>query len=140
MSTADTLDDVRSALEESDYGTFLQDEASLSVSLIANRCYEKLADEFLYLKAQSVEPLTSFLDFISREKMIDNVCMIIQGALNKKTPIELADKLHPLGAFDGMNVIMKEEFDVQQGFDEVYQIFLADTPIGPYFEEYLKEA
>ena len=26
------------------------------------------------------------------------------------------------------------------GFDDVYRIFLVDTPIGPYFEEYLKEA
>lgn len=140
MSTADTLDDVRSALEETDYGTFLQDEASLSVSLIANRCYEKLADEFHYLKAQSVEPLTSFLDFIAREKMIDNVCMIIQGALNKKAPHEMQEKIHPLGVFDGMNIIMSENFDVQGGFDDVYKIFLVDTPIGPYFEDYLKHA
>ena len=26
------------------------------------------------------------------------------------------------------------------GFDEVYDIFLVDTPSGPYREEYLKEA
>ena len=26
------------------------------------------------------------------------------------------------------------------GFDDVYRIFLVDTPIGPYFEEYLREA
>ncbi|CAE7549013.1 VHA-d1 [Symbiodinium natans] len=35
---------------------------------------------------------------------------------------------------------MSESFDVQGGFDDVYRIFLVDTPIGPYFEEYLKEA
>jgi len=39
-----------------------------------------------------------------------------------------------------MKVIMQEEFDVQGGFDDIYHIFLADTPIGPYFEAYLKEA
>eukprot|EP00811_Abedinium_folium_P036118 NODE_8857_length_1464_cov_11.495138.p1 GENE.NODE_8857_length_1464_cov_11.495138~~NODE_8857_length_1464_cov_11.495138.p1 ORF type:complete len:419 (-),score=155.15 NODE_8857_length_1464_cov_11.495138:206-1420(-) len=140
ISTADTLEDVRSALEETDYGTFLQDEGHLSVSVISKRCYDKLADEFRYLRAQCVEPLTTFLDFISREKMIDNVCMIIQGALNNKAPRELAEKIHPLGIFDGMNTIMSESFDVQSGFDDVYKIFLVDTPIGPYFEEYLKEA
>lgn len=37
-----------------------------------------------YLKAQTVEPLTTFMDFIAREKMIDNVCMIIQGRLPMK--------------------------------------------------------
>ena len=35
---------------------------------------------------------------------------------------------------------MSETFDVQGGFDDVYRIFLVDTPIGPYFEEYLKES
>ena len=34
----------------------------------------------------------------------------------------------------------QESFDVQGGFDDVYRIFLVDTPIGAYFEEYLKEA
>merc|ERR1712039_376822 len=72
--------------------------------------------------------------------MIDNVCMIIQGALNGKAPVELQEKIHPLGVFEGMKVIMSETFDVQGGFDDVYRIFLVDTPIGPYFEEYLKEA
>jgi len=76
---------------------------------------------------------------IQREKMIDNICMIIQGSLNNKAPSELQDKIHPLGEFEGMKVIMSETFDVQGGFDEVYRIFLADTPIGPYFDEYLRD-
>jgi V-type H+-transporting ATPase subunit d len=141
ISTADTLDDVRSALEETDYGTFLQDEPSpLLVSTISKKCFEKVADEFRYLKAQTNEPLTTFMDFIAREKMIDNVCMIISGALNNKAPMDLQEKIHPLGVFDGMKVIMSETFDVQGGFDDVYNIFLVDSPIGQYFEEYLKEA
>lgn len=141
LGTSDNLEDMRSALEETDYGTFLQDEPSpLLVSTISKKCYEKLADEFRYLKAQTVEPLTTFMDFVAREKMIDNVCMIIQGALNNKAPVELQEKVHPLGVFEGMKVIMSETFDVQGGFDDVYRIFLVDTPIGPYFEEYLKEA
>merc|ERR1711957_605892 len=71
---------------------------------------------------------------------IDNVCMIIQAALNGKAPAEMQEKIHPLGIFDGMKVIMSESFDVQGGFDDLYRIFLVDTPIGKYFEEYLKEA
>lgn len=139
LQAADSLDDVRSALEETDYGSFLQDEPTVFVSTIYKKCYEKLADEFKFLKAQTCEPLTTFMDFISREKMIDNVCMIIQGSLNKKAPVEMQDKLHPLGIFEGMRVIMSESFDVSGGFEQVYQIFLVDTPIGPYFEEYLLE-
>lgn len=80
------------------------------------------------------------MDFIAREKMIDNVCMIIQGALNNKAPKDIAEKIHPMGRFEGMNAIMSESFDVQGGFDDVYQIFLVQTPIGPYFEEFIGSA
>merc|ERR1719253_2245042 len=114
IGAAETLDDVRSALEETDYGTFLQDEPSpLLVSTVARKCYEKMADEFMFVKAQSTEPLTTFLDFIQREKMIDNVIMIIQCALNNKAPVDMLDKIHPMGVFDSMKDIMKETFDVQ---------------------------
>jgi V-type H+-transporting ATPase subunit d len=70
--------------------------------------------------------------------MIDNVVMIIQGAINNKSPKELEAKIHPLGVFDGMKVIMSESFDVSGGFDDLYNIFLIDSPIGKYFDEYLQ--
>merc|ERR1712086_370223 len=98
MGTSDSLEDLRSALEETDYGNFLQDEEKLHVSTISKKCYEKLADEFRYVKAQTVEPLTTFLDFIAREKMIDNIIVLVQGALNNKAPKDLEDKIHPIGA------------------------------------------
>lgn len=141
LGQCDSLEDIRSALEETSYGTFLQDEpVPLLVSTISKKCYDKLADEFRYVKAQTVEPLTSFMDFIAREKMIDNVCTLIQGAQNKKAPAALKEKIHPLGVFEGMDLIMSETFDVQDGFDDVYRTILVDCPIGAYFEAYLKEA
>jgi len=140
LGACDSLEDMRSSLEETDYGTFLQDEpAPVLVSTISKKCYEKLSDEFRYLKAQTVEPLTTIMDFIAREKMIDNVCMIIQGALNDKAPKDIKEKISPLGVFDNMKEIMSENMG-EGGFDELYRIFLVDTPVGPYFEEYLKSA
>lgn len=142
MATSETLEDLRSALGETDYGTFLQDEPSpIMVSTISRKCYDKLADEFLYLKAQTVEPATTIIDFIAREKMIDNVVTIVQGVLNDKKPADMKTKMHPLGVFDGMSVMMADTFDVsQRGFEDIYRIFLIDTPIGPYFDEFLKMA
>merc|ERR1719203_2769242 len=58
--------------------------------------------------------------------------------MNQKAPHEMIEKLHPLGRFEGEKVIMSESFDTQGGFDEMYKIVLQDTPIGPYFEEYLE--
>lgn len=142
LATSETLEDLRSALEETDYGTFLQDEPSpIMVSTISRKCYDKLADEFLFLKAQTVEPATTIIDFIAREKMIDNVVTIVQGVLNDKKPADMKDKMHPLGIFDGLFVMMADTFDVsQRGFEDIYRIFLCDTPIGPYFDEFLKMA
>jgi len=141
LGSCDSLEDVRSALEETDYGNFLQDEPSpVLVSTVAKNSYEKLADEFNYLRAQSTEPLTTFLDFMAREKMIDNVCIIIQCALNGKAPHEMQEKIHPMGVFESMKDVMKEQFDVQGGFEEVYRIFLVDTPIAKYFDEFLRTA
>lgn len=142
LATSETLEDLRSALEETDYGTFLQDEPSpIMVSTISKKCYDKLADEFLFLKAQTVEPATTIIDFIAREKMIDNVVTIVQGVLNDKKPADMKEKMHPLGIFDGLFVMMADTFDVSQhGFEDIYRIFLCDTPIGPYFDEFLKMA
>jgi len=141
LRTSDSLEDLRSALEETDYGDFLRDEEKLHVSTISKKCYEKLADEFKYVKAQSVEPLTTFLDFIAREKMIDNLVVLVQGALNNKAPKDLEDKIHPIGKFDkaAMNMILSDSFDPQGGFDDIYRIFLQDTPIGPYFAKFLED-
>lgn len=52
----------------------------------------------------------------------------------------MVEKIHPMGVFESMKDVMKESFDVQGGFEDVYRIFLVDTPIGKYFEAYLKEA
>lgn len=142
LATADTLEDLRSALEETDYGTFLQEEQPpIMVNTITSKCFEKLADEFKFVKAQSVEPATTVLDFIAREKMIDNLVTVVQGVMNQKKPAEMKEKMHPIGIFEGLHVMMKDDFDVsQRGFEEIYRIFLCDTPIGPYFDEYLKIA
>jgi V-type H+-transporting ATPase subunit d len=139
LATADTLEDVRSALEDTDYGTFMQDEPSpIGINTVVSKCREKLADEFKFLKAQAVEPLSTFMDFIAREKMIENIVMLIQGTLNGKPPRELLEKVNPLGYFEGMKIICGESFDVSSGFEDVYKIVLVDTPVGPYFEEFLK--
>lgn len=139
LATADTLEDVRSALEDTDYGTFMQDEPSpIGLTTVTTKCREKLADEFKFLQAQAVEPLATFLDFIAREKMIENVVMLIQGTLNNKPPRELLEKINPLGYFEGLKTICGENFEGSQGFEDVYKIVLIDTPVGQYFEEFLK--
>ncbi len=53
-------------LAGTDYGDFLQNEPSpLHTTTIAEKCTQKLVEEFEYLRANSYEPLTTFLDYIT---------------------------------------------------------------------------
>lgn len=79
----------------------------------------------------------TFMDFVQREKMIDNVVNLLQGALNNKPVTELLAKADPLGYFEEMKTI--PSLDLTQGYDDLYHTILIDTPVGPYFEQVLKD-
>ena len=137
LGTCESLEDVRSALEDTDYGSFLQDEpAPLLVPRIVQKCKEKLADEFFFLKCQAVGDLEKFLEFVKMDRMIDNVMMIIQGTLNNKSVKELLARVDPLGYFEELKTI--PSIDIAHGLDDLYKTILIDTPIGKYFQDFLE--
>lgn len=137
MGMADTLEDLRSVLEDSDYGSFLQDEpVPLAVTTIVLKCRERMADDFRYLRSQACGPLEKFLDFITVEKMIDNTVGLIQGTLNRKSAQELLVRVDPLGWFPEMQLIGTMDFTAS--YDDLYRTLLIDTPLGGYFEQYLE--
>lgn len=136
MKTAENLDDLRAILESTDYGSaFYNERGTINTAMITKRCNERLAEEFEYLRQQSDGKLALFLDFIAREKMIDNIIALLQGASNKKTPEELMDRIDPIGWFRGIEAIVNS--DMCQSIEELYRIILCDTPIGPYLERFL---
>lgn len=138
LMMAETLEDLRSALEDTDYGGFLQDEPSpLAVTTIGARCREKMADEFRALQAQANYPMNRFLEFIVAERMIDNVVSLIQGAINKKGPEELLSRADPLGWTTEMKALLT--IDASTGYEELYRTVLIETPVGRYFEGYLDQ-
>ncbi|CAD7933363.1 unnamed protein product [Amoebophrya sp. A25] len=138
LGACESLEDVRTALDDTDYSGFLQDEPSpLEISTIIAKAKQKLADEFNYIKYQATDPqLVEFMTFVQKEKMIDNVVNLLQGALNGKPAVELLAKADPLGYFEEMRTI--PSLDLTQGYEDLYQTILIDTPVGPYFEEVLK--
>ncbi|KAF4664241.1 hypothetical protein FOL47_005228 [Perkinsus chesapeaki] len=136
IANGENLEDLRTALEDTDYGTFLQDEPSpLQVSTIMRKCHERLAEEFDYVRAQSVGEMAKFMDYVRQEAMIDNVVMLIQGTINNKNPKELLARCDPLGYFEEMKTIPGMDFT--HGYEDLYRTILIDTPLGPYFEEFL---
>ncbi len=137
IGAGDNLEDVRTALDETDYADFVQDEPSpLLPATIVSRCREKLAHDFKYVRTQVSGDLGTFLDYIRYEKMIDNIVMIVQGTISNKSPKELLSRVDPLGWFDELRTI--PSMDYTHGYDDLYRTILIDTPIAPYFREFLE--
>lgn len=57
--------------------------------------------------------------------MIDNVVMLITGALKQRDVSELLPRCHPLGAFDQMAAVC-----IARTPTELYSTILVDTPLG----------
>jgi len=130
LTQCETLDDMKLQLQSTTYGDFLENEPSpLHTTTIAEKCTAVMVDEFNYLRAHSVQPLSKFLDYITYNYMIDNVVLLINGTLHKRDPEELKDKCHPLGLFDAM-----ESITVEYNTADLYNNVLVDTPLGPYLQ------
>ncbi|KAG6620312.1 H - or Na -translocating F-type, V-type and A-type ATPase (F-ATPase) Superfamily [Phytophthora cinnamomi] len=142
LTQCESLEDVKLNLQETDYDQFLADESgTISPGLIQAGTTNKLVEEFNFLRAQAMEPLGQFLDFITYEYMIDNVILLLKGTLNGRDVNELIGQLHPLGKFDEsiMRSICTFEPNAK-GYSDLYETVLIDTPIGTYFSQFLEES
>ena len=123
--------DARLHLQQTDYGDFLSNEPSpLAVTTVAEKCTERLVEEFEHLRCQASEPLSTFLTYITYGYMIDNIVLLITGTLHERETEELLEKCHPLGWFDGMRALC-----AAQSVQELYDMVLVDTPLAPYFKD-----
>lgn len=132
----ETLEDLKLHLQSTDYGNFLANEASpLTVSVIDDKLKEKLVVEFEHIRNQAVEPLSTFLDYITYSYMIDNIILLITGTLHQRAISELIPKCHPLGSFEQMEAI-----NIASTPADLYNAVLVDTPLAPYFIDCISEA
>ncbi|KAF9427380.1 H(+)-transporting V0 sector ATPase subunit d [Entomortierella beljakovae] len=132
LTQCETLEDVKLQLAASDYGPLLQNEAHISTSLLAQKCTDKLVQEFNYIRAHAVAPLSHFLDYLTYAYMIDNVILLITGTLHERDTHELLERCHPLGVFDSMPALC-----VATNVAELYNSVLVETPLAPYFKDCL---
>lgn len=124
-----TATDFRMQLSSTDYGNFLANEPlPLSTSTIADKATERLVSEFHYLRTNAVEPLATFMDYITYAYMIDNVILLTLGTLHERDTHELLERCHPLGVFDTMPALC-----VAGNVEELYHSVLVETPLGMCF-------
>jgi len=133
LRQCESIDDMKMHLASTDYGNFLQNEPSpISSSTLQDKCTERLVDEFNFLRAQAVEPLATFMEYITYKYMIDNIMLVLTGTLNNRDTNELLEKCHPLGKFDSMATLC-----IASTASELYRMVLVDTPLGKYFSDCL---
>lgn len=131
----ETLEDLKLHLQSTDYGNFLANEPSpLAVSVIDDKLREKLVIEFQHLRNHCLEPLATFLDYMTYGYMIDNIILLITGTLHQRPISELITKCHPLGSFEQMEAI-----HIASTPAELYNAVLVDTPLAPYFIDCILE-
>lgn len=64
--------------------------------------------------------------------MIDNVILLITGALHERDTQDLLEKCHPLGKFEAMAAL-----SVASNVADLFNLVLVETPIAPYFKNCL---
>ena len=120
-------------LSSTDYGNFLANEPSpISTSTINDKATQVLVDQFNYMRSNAVEPLSTFLDYITYAYMIDNVVLLITGTLHERDTHELLERCHPLGVFDTMPALC-----VATNVEELYQSVLVETPLGSFLYRHI---
>lgn len=140
LTQCETLDDMKLNLTETDYSETLADTGTVNPATLQAAAVNKLVTEFQYLRSQAVEPLTTFLDFITYEYMIENIMLLLKGTLSGRDINELMAQCHPLGMFKESTMRSIPTFESNaSGYADLYQTVLVDTPVGPYFAQFLAE-
>jgi len=131
LMQCEKLEDMKLHLAATAYGDFLADApAPLETSVIIEKATERMAIEFNHIKNASVTPLTEFLDYLSYSYMIDNTILLISGTMHNRSPEELIEKAHPLGAFEGM-----ASLTINTTVEDRYKWLMVETPLAPYFKK-----
>lgn len=133
LMQCENLEDMKMHLSSTEYGDFLQNESVVTTAILNQRCLDKLVRNFTYLRAHAAEPLATFLDYITYGYMIDNIMLLITGALHERDISELIAKCHPLGMFENIGALS------DKNLSELYNTVIVDTPLAPYFAKCLSE-
>nr|XP_036851707.1 V-type proton ATPase subunit d 2 isoform X1 [Manis javanica] len=127
--------DVKIHLQTTDYGNFLANQTNpLTVSKIDTEMKKKLCREFEYFQNHSLEPLSTFFTYMTCSYMIDNVILLMNGALQKKSVKEILGKCHPLGRFTEMEAV-----NIAETPTDLFNAVLVETPLAPFFQDCMSE-
>lgn len=133
LSQSESITDLCFNLQNTDYGSTLSgDGVSVDIEFIETRLRHKHVEQYNYLRENATEPLSTFLEYIRYEHMIDNVALLISGLNNHRSMKKLLTLCHPLGYFDQLEAI-----EVASSTEELFNAVLIDTPIAKFISHSL---
>eukprot|EP00457_Paulinella_chromatophora_P004758 gb/GEZN01004771.1/.p1 GENE.gb/GEZN01004771.1/~~gb/GEZN01004771.1/.p1 ORF type:complete len:405 (-),score=70.25 gb/GEZN01004771.1/:577-1791(-) len=137
LCNCENLEDVKLTLGDTDYASVLQNISKLTPEVILDRCKQKTLDEFEFIRGSATGALATFLDFITYEFLIKNICFVITGLIKGSDPETLLSKIHPLGRSPHIKSILTFENQTSSdGLLDLYRTVLVETPVARYFEIY----
>ncbi|KAG8348911.1 putative vacuolar ATP synthase [Trypanosoma vivax] len=130
LAQCDSLGDMKSQLQVTDYGNFLQNEGQqqLTARVIVERAQEHYVAQLTELRGWATPPLSQFLTFIAYEHMIANVLKLVIAKKNGRDNMNLLMRCHPLGWFPEL-ACLTAATDVR----EMFEVVLIDSPISRFF-------
>ena len=135
LAQCDTLEDVKLILQATEYNDFLNDEIGpLHATTFGDACTRQMVSQFNHIRAQCVEPLATFMDYMTYQYMIDNIVLLITGTMNEKDLTDLREKFHPLGLYDEKKGLL-ESSSASRTIKELKDDVLIETPLAPYLRE-----
>ena len=121
-------------------------------STVRKCALRKLANEWMFMRAQATQPLAQFMDYTtfvfgervipSYKFMIDNVILILKMSLSRPSLSikELDAVCNPLGRIPDHVMTSIASFENSpKGYQDLFQVVLIELPVGPYFCRYLDE-
>jgi len=109
-------------------------EFQLTADMITNLFYEEVSNEYMFLRNQTIGALATFFNFMHYAYMIKNIMFIVTGLVNEGDGNELLTKIDKLRTSPRMVSILTFK-DSGEGFFNLYQTVLTDTPVGKYFKK-----
>lgn len=140
LTQCDSIVELKNQLCSTDYYQVLHEESyggkSMTSSFLSKKLVELFVKQFRYLKSVASPALSRFMDYITYGYMIDNVIILLAGALRsfdsfkggEEDTDELLSRCHPLGMFETLPAIM-----IARSVDEIYNTVLVESPLASYF-------
>ncbi|GKT30211.1 putative multi-domain containing protein [Aduncisulcus paluster] len=128
LTQCTTIEDLRVSLSGTQYGKWVTDIKTVTPESLRTQCTKRIVECYHLWKSAAAGILETFLETLRFEYIIDNVILILQGVISGRSKDAIRHDLHPLGLFDGLDILL-----MCSDIKDLYKSVLLECPIAQYF-------